>query len=449
MRVERKAVAYTPPNEEPDEGTFEIVKKLNGLIEFISHQIVGREEIIRQSFYALLTGEHQLLFSRTGMAKSLQARQIFNCFEQVTVFEKQLTKDTMPDNLFGAYDIVQLKRGKLVHNVDGSIVLADFAFLDEVFDANDMLLRSLLSLLNEKRFMNGGEQISSPLNTVIATANYVRVTEVLEAVLDRFLYKSFIPENKNLYLQMLIDYVFRENHGRVVDPQVKINLEELCALKNIINSQRIEIPDYILFLKNYIVRRYIEEVRSTDPERPDFIIGDRTSVKIQNLLRASAILDYRTAVEEKDLEQMYYLICMLGKNNEKERLSTIVETARKYFGDDKEVLEDILPISRLVWEMKRSRGEDDPLKSARMISAMEGIEDALKDKGNRRGFRKKLADMMPKRVITLPHKSEMERIVSMVRQYCTTLKNIAAKKETIELISGLEEDLDNFRLRPQ
>jgi len=439
MRTELKAVAYTPPEEEPLEVIFETAKKINTLIEFVSHQIVGRREIIQQSFYALLTEEHQLLFSRTGTAKSLQARQIFNCFDRVTIFEKQLTKDTMPDNLFGAYDLIQLKeRGKLVHNVDGSIVLADFAFLDEVFDASDMLLRSLLSLLNERRFTNGENQIISPLNTVIATANYVRATEVLEAVLDRFLYKSYIPENKNLYLQVLIDHVFQANQGQVVDPKEKIKLSELCALKEVVKSQRIEIPDYIIFLKNYIVRRYMEEVRASDPEQPNYLVSDRTSVKIQNLLRAAALLDFRTTVEEKDLDQMYYLLCILGKREEKERLDTIVDTARKYFRDDREVLEDVLSMIRLVWEMKRSK-EEDNMKPARIVSALENMRE-------KPGFslRQKLSQAISRKVIPLSYKSEADKAISLLRQYCAALKNMAAKKETIELICGLEEDVETF-----
>ncbi|MEW5803342.1 MAG: AAA family ATPase, partial [bacterium] len=384
---------YTPEEKDLQRGIFDTAnifktaKKINSLMKFIGCQIIGREEIIRQSFYALLTGEHQLLFSRTGMAKSLLARQVFSCFDRAVVFEKQLTKDTMPDNLFGAYDIVQLKRGRLVHNIENSIVLSDFAFLDEIFDANDMLLRSLLSLLNEKRLINGEQQISSPLNTVIAAANYLRITDVLEAVLDRFLYKSYIPENKDLYLQTAIDLVYQENHGRVVDPEVKIDLDEFFAIRGVINSQSIVIPEYILFLKNYIVRRYIEEVRATDVEKSDFMISDRTSVKIQNLLRTSAMLDCRCTVEEKDLNQMYYLICMLGKEEEKDRLLAIVDFARKYFGSDSEILEDVLQLMRAVQEMKRSSGNQKAVKPFTMIQAMEKVENTLREKG---GFRQKL-----------------------------------------------------------
>ncbi len=111
-------------------------RAINDAITFVSKQILGREHVIKQTFFALMCGKHQLLIIRTGMAKAMLARQIFACFDGAQVFEKQLTKDTMPDNLFGAYDIEAMKRGKMIHNVEGSLVLCHFAFLDEIFDAN-------------------------------------------------------------------------------------------------------------------------------------------------------------------------------------------------------------------------------------------------------------------------------------------------------------------------
>ena len=35
----------------------------------------------------------------------------------------------MPENLFGAYDIEAMKKGKMIHNVEGSVVMSHFAFL--------------------------------------------------------------------------------------------------------------------------------------------------------------------------------------------------------------------------------------------------------------------------------------------------------------------------------
>ena len=432
---------YAPVQVEELQGNLvDTVRKINDLMDFIGFQIAGREDIIRQSFYALLTGEHQVLFSRTGMAKSLLVRQTFACFDQAVIYEKQLTKDTMPDNLFGGYDIVQLKRGKVIHNVEGSIVMSDFAFLDEIFDANDMLLRSLLSLLNEKRLINGEQQISSPLSTVIAAANYVRATDVLEAVLDRFLYKSYIPEDKDLYHGMEIDLVYQENHGRVVEPEEKIDMDEFASLKEIIKSQSIVIPEYVLFLKNYIVRKYAEEVRATDPERPKFMISDRTSVKIQNLLRASAILDYRTRVEEKDLDHLHYLICMLGKDEEKNRLLTIVDTARKYFGSDKQILEDILQLMRVVREMKRPQKDRKVIQTLNLNQTLGEMENTIKEKG---GLRQRLHTITEK-IIPFPHKSDTGKIAGTIQQYCDALRKMAAKKETIEIIAGLEKEVENL-----
>ena len=107
-----------------------ISRTINQSIRFVSDQVLGRWDVIKQSFLALMTGEHQLLISRTGMAKSFLVRQIFSCFENTQIFEKQLTKKTMPENLFGAYDIEAMKKGNMVYNVHGSLVLSHFAFLD-------------------------------------------------------------------------------------------------------------------------------------------------------------------------------------------------------------------------------------------------------------------------------------------------------------------------------
>ncbi|MEI6127621.1 MAG: AAA family ATPase, partial [Pseudomonadota bacterium] len=278
---------------------------INECMNFVSKQVLGRNEIIKQSFIALLTGEHQLIISRTGMAKSLLARQIFACFDGAQIFEKQLTKDTMPENLFGAYDIEAMKKGKMIHNVEGSLVLSHFAFLDEIFDANDMLLRALLSILNEKQLVNGEQIVYSTLNSAIAAANYIRTTEVLEAVIDRFIYKSFIAENKDLYFQYSIDQIYLEHFGKFSVPERRITLGELSFVKKLVQSRQITIPGYVLFLKNHIIKQYIEETRNMISDRKDFTISDRKSAKAQDTLRASAIIDGRYEVEERALNSLY------------------------------------------------------------------------------------------------------------------------------------------------
>ena len=409
-------------------------------IEFISSQILGREQIIRQSFFALMTGEHQLLVSRTGMAKSMLARQIFACFDGAVIFEKQLTKDTMPDNLFGAYDIEAMKRGKMIHNVEGSLVLAHFAFLDEIFDANDMLLRSLLSLLNEKQLVNGEQIIHSPLQSVIAAANYIRVTEILEAVLDRFLYKSYIPENKNLYFQHSIDTVYQKNFGTIQMPEQKIGLNDFTLVKGLIKSRAIDIPSYILLLKNHILRQYIDETREQAPDKRNFTISDRTTAKSQDLLRASAILDGRPQANEADLDNLHYMISTLGKDEEKARFIKISSTARRYFNQDRELLENIFDGFE-IFNYIRARKDPELLKSDALFNQLKArLEKMVKKESS---ILREYLEKIKNKFISIPRNTIIPETFTVLEEICDLSLKDARTKEAREIIDGFRQDIFN------
>jgi len=417
-------------------------RAINDSIDFVSKQILGREHIIRQTFFALMCGEHQLLISRTGMAKSMLARQIFACFDGALLFEKQLTKDTMPDNLFGAYDIEAMKRGKMIHNVEGSLVLSHFAFLDEIFDANDMLLRSLLSLLNEKKLVNGEQIIHSPLQTVIAAANYIRVTEILEAVLDRFLYKSYIPENKDLYFQYTIDNIYQRNFGAIQMPEKRIGLQDFNVVTELIKSRAIEIPGYILLLKNHILRQYIEETREQVPDKRNYTISDRTSAKAQDLLRASAILDGRPQANEADLDNLQYMICTLGRDDEKSRFTKICSAARRYFQQDKEILENIFDGISIFGFIKTRRNAE-LLKSDVTFNHLKGrLEKLVKKESS--GFKEYLEKIKHK-FITLPKNAIIPETFTVLEDICDLSLKDARTREAREIIEGFRQDVFNAK----
>jgi MoxR-like ATPase len=413
---------------------------INEAIEFISNQILGREQIIRQAFFALMTGEHQLLISRTGMAKSMLARQIFACFDGAVLFEKQLTKDTMPDNLFGAYDIEAMKRGKMIHNVEGSLVLAHFAFLDEIFDANDMLLRSLLSLLNEKQLVNGEQIIHSSLQSVIAAANYIRVTEILEAVLDRFLYKSYIPENKNLYFQHSIDTVYQNNFGTIRMPDKRLRLKDFTVVKELIKSRAIEIPNYILLLKNHILRQYIEETREQVPDKRNFTISDRTTAKSQDLLRASAILDGRSLAQEADLDNLHYMMCTLGRDDEKVRFTKISSAARRYFHQDKELLENIFD-GFGIFNYIRACKDPELLKSDATFNAIKARLEKLVKKES--SVLRDYLDKIKNKFISIPRNTIIPETFAVLEEICDLSLKGARTKEAREIIDGFRQDIFN------
>ncbi len=349
-----------------------IISNLQWHISRISHNVIGRDEIIEQLMYAVLTGEHLLLLSRTGMAKSFLVNELFNSFENIRIFSAQASKDQTPDNYFGPYDIEEFKRGIIRHNIKGSIIESNLVLLDEFFDASDVVLRSLLSVLNERKFINGSEQIDVAIHTTIATANYMRLNEVTEAVLDRFIYKAIIPEDDDMYHRLLIDQAYTVRKGKPEEPANRIPFEQIVYLHKIItnNNKKIQIifPDSIKFMKNVIISKFISEIRKSEP---DFFISPRKQAKIADFLRASALLNNRYEVTMQDLKNMY--ICLVTLNRyisikQKDKLFKdifidIYEQTMSHFSATNSFHQiDFLLSVRNVFQMLR----DDPSKKERM-----------------------------------------------------------------------------------
>lgn len=312
-----------------------IVEYLNWHMGHVGETVIGRGDIIRQAIYAILTGEHMLLLSRTGMAKSYLATSIFNIFEGARVFTSQASKDQTPDNYFGPYNIEEFRKGRIRHNIKGSIIEANLVFLDEFFDASDVVLRSLLSVLNERKFINGSEQIDAAVHTTIATANYMRMNEVTEAVLDRFTYKSIIPEDNNLYNHLLIDQTYTVSRGKPIEPDKKIFFNQILFLHDIITNKNrdivVEVPDFIYFMKNVFVTKFVSEMRKNDQ---NFFISPRKQAKLGDFLRASAIVNGRFTVNMDDLRDMYLALCTLNsytsiKNLDKSEKDLYVDVFQK------------------------------------------------------------------------------------------------------------------------
>ncbi len=306
----------TPVLKMIPEGEYDIptiVEYLNWHMGNVGEIVIGRGEIIRQAIYAILTGEHMLLLSRTGMAKSYLASSIFNIFEGARIFASQASKDQTPDNYFGPYNIDEFRKGRIRHNIKGSVIEANLVFLDEFFDASDVVLRSLLSVLNERKFINGSEQIDAAVHTTIATANYMRMNEVTEAVLDRFTYKSIIPEDNNVYNQLLIDQTYTISRGKPTEPDKKIFFNQILFLHDIITNKnrdiKVEVPEFIYFMKNVFVTKFVSEMRKNDQ---NFFISPRKQAKLSDFIRASAIVNGRFTANMDDIREMYLALCTLN-----------------------------------------------------------------------------------------------------------------------------------------
>ncbi|MCS7170066.1 MAG: MoxR family ATPase, partial [Candidatus Kapabacteria bacterium] len=306
-----------------------ISREFKKAADFVCQRVVNREEVVEQALCALVTGEHLLLQSRTGVGKSLLAEQIFLMFSGARTFRVQASKEQQPDTYFGALDIEELKHGRIVHNIEGSIVDCEFAFIDEIFDANDFTLRALLSVLNERQLMRGVQYVPAKLHTLIAATNYLRVSEITEAILDRFLYKAVILPDKEPYVQYRIAQQFLLHGGKPVLPPQQIPFALLRYVYTIATGQDTErsvrVHPELVYFANLVIRYYEvlrnralrEHYRGTTPPI-DYYISPRTQAKSLNLLRAIALLHGRDEATHDEVGKLYFIFATVGVPEEVE-----------------------------------------------------------------------------------------------------------------------------------
>lgn len=155
-------------------------------------QLLGYQDVARIAEVAVYSKEHLLLIGPPGTAKSLFARKFFSQFEG-ELFMTQLSRWSDETTLFGPPDFKRLRSEGILCWKPAGLLVAEWAFLDEIFDASDVLLRTLLGILNEREFRRGAFHVKVPLQSAIATANYTRINEVTEAVIDRFCFVMESP----------------------------------------------------------------------------------------------------------------------------------------------------------------------------------------------------------------------------------------------------------------
>ncbi len=307
-------------NDSPD--AFQMVEAAKWTMRNVARRVVGRERLASQTLLALLTREHQLIFSRTGTAKSLYAETVFSQFTAET-FSIQFTTGTTEEAVVGAYDLNKFREGTIWHNTEKSLVTADFAFLDEFMDANDMVLRSILGILNERKFSKGKQFEQARLHSAIATTNYVRRSEMSEAVLDRFLFQARINPETSPLDQLLIDRVYSLQNGRVSKPENPVPLDVLKELSKMVKGEgdtNISASHSLLFLKNQLIKNYIDMLfdqrREQNQNAEKLYISPRKLAKARDVLNASAILQGRFDASVEDLPALRFILTTISGSEE-------------------------------------------------------------------------------------------------------------------------------------
>lgn len=326
--------------------------KMISVIADVNAQLAEREELIEMIAIALLSRKNLFVLGAPGQAKSAA----INCFrsriEGARQFERLLSKQTDEDQLFGRIDLASLIPGsvpeaylkddpsyegmklelecalnELAQNPDsedaqrkvdlltekletyrkavgalhstepmvdttGKIPEADIVFLDECFKANDGVLNSLLTALNERKYTNEGRTYHIPVISFFAASNEIPnfndpQEKILQALYDRLELKV-VTENiadRNKRLAVLRD----KQSGRFGQIGATITLEELSRMQEEVAG--IPIPDRI--------NELVDDVLCV--LRKDISVSDRKYLNYYPIVQAKAWLSGHSEVQTSDL----------------------------------------------------------------------------------------------------------------------------------------------------
>lgn len=296
--------------------------KITELLKRLNDGVFEKEGVIALTLLSAIAGESIFLLGAPGVAKSLIARRLKYAFKGGSSFEYLMNRFSTPDEIFGPVSIKQLRdEDKYQRVVENYLPSATVVFLDEIWKAGPSIQNALLTILNEKIYRNGDVIIDPvPMKALISASNELPSKgEGLEALWDRFLVRVVVDsvqdkQNFNDMISKSLNSYSDTVTSKIIDEDYNKWSEEI---------DNIEIPENV-FNVIHVIRNYIDQHnKKEDNKDKQIYISDRRWRKTVRLLRTSAFLNDRTAVDLMD--------CFLIKDclwNEIEQIQTVSQFVR-------------------------------------------------------------------------------------------------------------------------
>jgi MoxR-like ATPase len=303
-------------------------ERIKELLARLNDGVIEKEETIALALLSAVAGESIFLLGPPGVAKSLIARRLKCAFKDGTAFEYLMNRFSTPDEIFGPISISKLKNeDKYERIVKNYLPDATVVFLDEIWKAGPSIQNTLLTVLNEKIYRNGENEIKLPMKAIISASNELPTKdEGLEALWDRFLVRLFVEgvQDKENFNKMISESL--KSYEDTIGAELKINDDEYKAWNEKIDE--IKVPENV-FNVIQVIRARIEDENSKKGEGKIYI-SDRRWRKIIRLLRTSAFLNDRDSVDLMDC----FLItnCLWDEVEQTQAVSQFVDEAIQKHG---------------------------------------------------------------------------------------------------------------------
>ena len=273
--------------------------QIHALLSHLNKGLYEREDAIRLALLSACAGESLFLLGRPGVAKSMVARRLKHAFREGRSFEYLMNRFSTPEDIFGPISIQKLTQEDTYERLtEHYLPGAEVVFLDEIWKAGPSIQNTLLTLINEKVFRNGAQEIDVPLRGLVAASNELPEAGMgLEALWDRFLVRLLVEGVEDRHH-------FRELISAPEDPFTPPKEKDQITEDQYQDWQQqigqVSIPEEVYLLIELIRQKVTEHAQAQSDPTKALYVSDRRWRKIVRLMRTAAFLNGREVVDLMD-----------------------------------------------------------------------------------------------------------------------------------------------------
>lgn len=306
-----------------------IKEKIQNLLTALTEGLYEREEPVKLALLAALAGESIFLLGPPGVGKSLIARRLKYAFGGAQSFEYLMTRFSTPEEVFGPVSIQKLKEeDRYERKTEEYMPGAHIVFLDEIWKASSSIQNALLTIINEKVYRNGAQEVKVDLRGLVTASNELPPEgENFGPLYDRLLIRYPMQGVKNTQNFLRLITATKALDEDPIPEHLKISNEEWLRWQKEIDQ--VEVAEEVLSALQ-IVRQKILDYNEKQGQKSNHIaVYDRRWKKIVRLMRSSAFLHGRSKVTLMDCFLMAH--CLWNKPEQYAAVSQMVqETLRDH-----------------------------------------------------------------------------------------------------------------------
>lgn len=267
--------------------------------------IVGQEDAIDYTLYAVLADGHALLEGLPGLGKTMLIRTISEVLD-LSFSRIQFTPDLMPADITGTSMIERTVDGKQQFTFQPGPIFSQMVLADEINRATPKTQSALLEAMGEKTvtILGDTKKMAKPF-FVLATQNPIEMEGTYplpEAQMDRFLCKILVPYPKK---NELMEIMKRTTGAQEIHLQKMMDTEALITAQQMVKE--VLVADEMLeFAANLVVATHPERGDALDEVKQYAMYGSgpRGLQSLIKLAKARALMNGRFHVSVADIKSV-------------------------------------------------------------------------------------------------------------------------------------------------